>query len=66
MPLKPRELTTPEKVAFQQAIPLLRRQTHRAEFQQKSQPGLFPNNQHQRRKPQITSRPKPESRTKKN
>ncbi|HCH1660663.1 TPA: hypothetical protein NKQ52_004530 [Vibrio parahaemolyticus] len=56
--LKPRELTTPEKAAFQHVNLLLERQTCRAEFQQKAQPGLTPNNQHQRRKPPINGRQK--------
>ncbi|MEH0724496.1 hypothetical protein [Vibrio alginolyticus] len=34
-PLKPHELTTPEKTPFQQVDRLLHQQTQRAEFQQK-------------------------------
>ncbi len=35
-PLKPRELTTPEKTSFQRVNRFLYQQTQRAEFQQKS------------------------------
>ncbi|WP_256956939.1 hypothetical protein [Vibrio diabolicus] len=35
-PLKPHELTTPEKTSFQRVNRLLYQQTQRAEFQQKS------------------------------
>ncbi|MCG9655854.1 hypothetical protein [Vibrio vulnificus] len=35
-PLKPHELTTPEKTPFQRVDQLLHQQTQRAEFQQKS------------------------------
>ncbi len=47
-PLKPRELTTPEKTSFQRVNRFLNQQTQRAEFQQKSSTQLTPNSPHQR------------------
>jgi len=47
-PLKPRELTTPEKAPFQRVNRLLYQQTQRAEFQQKNSTLLTPNSPHQR------------------
>ncbi|HDM8172592.1 TPA: hypothetical protein P0E23_005273 [Vibrio harveyi] len=64
--MKPRELTTPEKAPFQQVNRLLERQNHRAEFQQKAQPGLTPNNQHQRRKTSHKRQAESEQRTNEN
>lgn len=47
-PLKPHELTTPEKAPFQRVNQLLYQQTQRAEFQQKSLTQLTPKSPHQR------------------
>ncbi len=47
-PLKPHELTTPEKTPFQRVNQLLYQQTQRAEFQQKSLTQLTPKSPHQR------------------
>ncbi|HCG5949340.1 TPA: hypothetical protein NJ198_003008 [Vibrio parahaemolyticus] len=47
-PLKPRELTTPEKTSFQRVNRLLNQQTQRAEFQQKSTTQLAQKSHHQR------------------
>jgi hypothetical protein len=47
-PLKPHELTTPEKTPFQRVNRLLYQQTQRAEFQQKSSTQLTPKSPHQR------------------
>ncbi|EJC7123267.1 hypothetical protein MZJ48_004545 [Vibrio parahaemolyticus] len=47
-PLKPRELTTPEKTPFQQVNQLLYQQPQRAEFQQKSSTQLTQKSPHQR------------------
>ncbi len=47
-PLKPRELTTPEKTSSQRVNRLLHQQTQRAEFQQKSTTQLPQKSHHQR------------------
>ncbi|EHS4941904.1 hypothetical protein ACAS48_004561 [Vibrio parahaemolyticus] len=47
-PLKPRELSTPEKTPFQRVSRLLYQQTQRAEFQQKSSTQLTQKSPHQR------------------
>ncbi len=47
-PLKPRELTTPEKTPFQRVNRLLYQQTQRAEFQEKRSTQLTPKSPHQR------------------
>ncbi len=47
-PLKPHELTTPEKTPFQRVNRLLYQQTQRAEFQQKSSTHLTPKSPLQR------------------
>ena len=47
-PLKPHELTTPEKTPFQRVNRLLYQQTQRAEFQQKSSTQLTPKSPLQR------------------
>ncbi len=47
-PLKPRELTTPEKTPFQRVNLLLYQQTQRAKFQQKSSPQVTQKSPHQR------------------
>ncbi|KJR28347.1 hypothetical protein ATN50_01105 [Vibrio parahaemolyticus] len=47
-PLKPHELTTPEKTPFQRVDRLLYQQTQRAEFQQKTSTQLTPKSPHQR------------------
>ncbi|WP_180801658.1 hypothetical protein [Vibrio parahaemolyticus] len=47
-PLKPHELTTPEKTLFQRVNRLLYQQTQRAEFQQKSSAQLTQKSPHQR------------------
>ncbi len=47
-PLKPHELTTPEKTPFQRVDRLLYRQTQRAEFHQKSSTQRTPKSPHQR------------------
>ncbi|EGQ7814876.1 MULTISPECIES: hypothetical protein [Vibrio harveyi group] len=47
-PLKPLELTTPEKTSFQRVNQLLYQQTQRAEFQQKSSTQLAQKSPHQR------------------
>ena len=46
--LKPHELTTPKKTSFQQAIQLLKRQTHRTNFQQAMSFRLYKLHQKQR------------------
>ncbi|HGS5699283.1 TPA: hypothetical protein ACMDWL_004560 [Vibrio parahaemolyticus] len=48
-PLKPRELSTPEKTSFQRINRLLYQQTQRAEFQQKNQTQLTLKSPHQRK-----------------
>ncbi|EMK3413781.1 hypothetical protein V8068_002773 [Vibrio parahaemolyticus] len=47
-PLKPHELTTPEKTPFQRVNRLLYQQTQRAEFQQKKSTQLTQKSPHQR------------------
>ena len=47
-PLKPHELTTPEKTLFQRVDRLLYQQTQRAEFQKRSSTQLPKKSQHQR------------------
>ena len=47
-PLKPHELTTPEKTPFQRVVRLLHQQTQRAEFQQKSSTQVTQKSPHQR------------------
>ena len=47
-PLKPRELSTPEKMPFQRVKRLLYQQTQRAEFQQKSSTQLTQKSPQQR------------------
>jgi hypothetical protein len=47
-PLKPHELTTPEKTPFQRVNRLLHQQTQRAEFQQKSSTQLTQKSPQQR------------------
>ncbi len=49
-PLKPHELTTPEKTLFQRVVRLLYRQTQRAEFQQKSSTQVNQKSPHQKTK----------------
>ena len=47
-PLKPRELTTPDKTLFQRVDRVLYQQTQRAEFQQKSSTQVTQKSPHQR------------------
>ncbi len=48
-PLKPHELTTPEKTLFQRVDRLLYQQTQRAEFQQKSSTQVTQKSPHQKK-----------------